>query len=208
VPHTPPISIFSILSPARYLVRNTDHSVPHYAIFSIPRYLVPLRPKYSPQHPILKHPQSTFLLQYQQPNFTPIQNNGQNYISIMNRLSNINKKIILHLKTITVRQTADPKTHSRAEILGQLLIFQMNLDQVVWNSKDQAVVCCYPRYRLAIAKTEFSQLNSLIPTPNRNMNGGQSSESTRLGIRRISCDFFREKNNIGNCVSCSLKVNK
>jgi hypothetical protein len=26
-------------------------------------YLVPLRPKYSPQHPILKHPQSTFLLQ-------------------------------------------------------------------------------------------------------------------------------------------------
>jgi hypothetical protein len=26
----------------------------------LPCYLVPLRPKYSPQHPILKHPQSTF----------------------------------------------------------------------------------------------------------------------------------------------------
>jgi hypothetical protein len=27
----------------------------------LPCYLVPLRPKYSPQHPILKHPQPTFL---------------------------------------------------------------------------------------------------------------------------------------------------
>ena len=40
-------------------------------------YLVPLKPKYSPQHPILKHPQSRFLPQYQRPSFTPIQNNRQ-----------------------------------------------------------------------------------------------------------------------------------
>ena len=33
-----------------------------------------LGPKYSPQHPILKHPQPTFLPQCQQPGFTPIQN--------------------------------------------------------------------------------------------------------------------------------------
>ena len=37
-------------------------------------YLVPLRPKYSPQHPILKNPQPTFLPQYEGTSFTPIQN--------------------------------------------------------------------------------------------------------------------------------------
>jgi hypothetical protein len=52
--HVPPIS-FSFLSPDQYLVRNTDHSAPHYVIFSIPRHLVPLSPKYSPQHSIFKH---------------------------------------------------------------------------------------------------------------------------------------------------------
>jgi hypothetical protein len=45
-------------------------------------YLVPLRPKYSPQHPILKHPQPTFLPQRERPSFTPIQNNGLNYSSV------------------------------------------------------------------------------------------------------------------------------
>ena len=34
-------------------------------------YLVPLRPKYSPQHPILKHPQAMFLPQYDWTSFTP-----------------------------------------------------------------------------------------------------------------------------------------
>ena len=33
--------------------------------FQLPCYLVPLRPKYSPQHPILQHPQPTFLPQCQ-----------------------------------------------------------------------------------------------------------------------------------------------
>jgi hypothetical protein len=46
------------------------------------RYLVPLRPKYSFQHPILKHPRTTFLSQSQQPSFTPIQNNRQKYNSL------------------------------------------------------------------------------------------------------------------------------
>ena len=36
-------------------------------------------PKYSPQYPILKHPQPMFLLQCERPSFTPIQNNKQNY---------------------------------------------------------------------------------------------------------------------------------
>jgi len=36
------------------------------------RYLIPLRPKHSPQHPILKHPQSTFLPQCGQSSVIPI----------------------------------------------------------------------------------------------------------------------------------------
>ena len=47
VPHAKPISFFSILSPAQYWVRNTDHLPLRYAVSSIPRYLVPPRSKYS-----------------------------------------------------------------------------------------------------------------------------------------------------------------
>ena len=47
-------------------------------LFSLlPYYLVPLGPKYS-QHPILKHPQPTFLPQCERPSFTPIQNDRLN----------------------------------------------------------------------------------------------------------------------------------
>ena len=35
-PHAQPISFFSILSPAQYWVRSTDHLVPRYAVSSIP----------------------------------------------------------------------------------------------------------------------------------------------------------------------------
>ena len=72
-PHAKPISFFSILSPAQYWVRSTDHLAPPYAISSIPRYLFPPRSKYSPQHHILKHPRLPFLLQCHRPGFTPIQ---------------------------------------------------------------------------------------------------------------------------------------
>ena len=34
------------------------------------------------QHPILKHPQPTFLYQFGRPSFTPIQHNRQNYSSV------------------------------------------------------------------------------------------------------------------------------
>ena len=46
-----------------------------------PRYLIPPRSKYSPQHHVLTHPQLPFLPQCQRPSFTPIQNNRQNYNS-------------------------------------------------------------------------------------------------------------------------------
>jgi hypothetical protein len=48
----------------------------------LPCRLVPLKPKYPPQHPILEHPQSLFLPQGERPSFTPIQNNRQNYSSV------------------------------------------------------------------------------------------------------------------------------
>ena len=41
--------------------------------------LHPLRPKYSPQRPILKHPQPMFLPQWERPSFIPIQNSRQYY---------------------------------------------------------------------------------------------------------------------------------
>jgi len=48
-------------------------------------YLVPLRPKYSPQRSIFIHPQPTFLSQCERPSFTPMQNNWQNCSSKTNQ---------------------------------------------------------------------------------------------------------------------------
>jgi len=36
------------------MMGSTDHEAPHSAVFSTTCYLVPLKPKYSPQHPFLK----------------------------------------------------------------------------------------------------------------------------------------------------------
>ena len=53
------------------------------SFFPLPSYHVPLRPKYSPQHPILKHPQPALLPQCKWRVFTPKQNNKtQNYTSV------------------------------------------------------------------------------------------------------------------------------
>jgi len=57
-----------------------------------PRYLVPRRSKYSPQHPILKHPQPTFLPQRKRPSFAPTQSNRQNYSSVYLSLYVLNSK--------------------------------------------------------------------------------------------------------------------
>jgi hypothetical protein len=42
-------------------------------------HFISLLSKYSPQHPVLKHPQSMFLPLCHRQSFTPIQNNRQNY---------------------------------------------------------------------------------------------------------------------------------
>jgi hypothetical protein len=46
-------------------------------VFSTPLYLVPLRSKYPPQHPILKRHQPTFLHQCERVSFTPKQTIGR-----------------------------------------------------------------------------------------------------------------------------------
>ena len=78
----PAMTFFSVLSPEQYCVSRTDWKVSHYVVFPLPSYLVPLSPKYSPQHPILKQPQPTFFPQCERPSFTPIQNNRRNYNSV------------------------------------------------------------------------------------------------------------------------------
>jgi len=47
-----------------------------------PCYVVPHRPKYSPQQPYLKLPKPTLLPQCERLSFTPIQNNRQSYSSV------------------------------------------------------------------------------------------------------------------------------
>jgi len=81
-----PISFFSNWSPEQHWVTRRDHEAPHYVVFSTPLSPRPLRAKYS-LHPILKHPQPTFLTQCERQSFTPIQNNKQNYSSVYFNLS-------------------------------------------------------------------------------------------------------------------------
>jgi hypothetical protein len=50
-----------------------------YSFSPLPCYLIPLRPKYSPQHPILRHPQPTFPNQYERLSFMAVQNNRKHY---------------------------------------------------------------------------------------------------------------------------------
>jgi hypothetical protein len=51
-------------------------------ITPLPCHLVPLSPKYLPQHPILKHPQPVFLPSWERPSSTPIQNQKRSYSSV------------------------------------------------------------------------------------------------------------------------------
>jgi hypothetical protein len=72
VPHVLPISFFLTLSPEWYLVRNTEHKALVMQSSSRPLHLIPLWPKYSPQHLILENPQPNFLPQFERPSFTRI----------------------------------------------------------------------------------------------------------------------------------------
>ena len=56
-------------------------------------YLFTLRPKYCPQHAILKHLQPTFLPPCERPSFTPIQNSRQNCNCVYLKLCVLDSKL-------------------------------------------------------------------------------------------------------------------
>jgi hypothetical protein len=56
-----PSCLFPSGFPTNILYAFLSYEAPHYVVFSTSRHFISLRSKYSPQHPILKHPQSMFL---------------------------------------------------------------------------------------------------------------------------------------------------
>ena len=83
--HDRPISFFSTWSREKYWVRYKENLAPRYVVYPAP--LLP-RPKYSPQHPILKHPQPTFFPHFERPSLTPKQNpqNHRRYLFLFIRI--------------------------------------------------------------------------------------------------------------------------
>ena len=59
LPHAPPTTPF-LISPLYYFVTSTNHEAQHYVIFPLPCHLVPPKPKYRPQYPVLEHLQPVF----------------------------------------------------------------------------------------------------------------------------------------------------
>ena len=63
-------------------MRGTEHKAAIYESSLLSFYVIPLRPEYLSQHPILEHLQLFFLLQCVRPSFTPIHSDRQNYSSV------------------------------------------------------------------------------------------------------------------------------
>ena len=79
--HAQPISFFSIYCPTILDEEYRTFSSSLCSFFPpFPCYLVPHRLKYSPQHPILKHPQPTFHRQCQRPRFTRMQKTDKSIV--------------------------------------------------------------------------------------------------------------------------------
>jgi hypothetical protein len=63
-----------------YLAKSSSYEAPHYAVFSsVPHYFILLGFKCSPQHPVLKHPQSIFFPLYQNQVSRPCKTTGKYY---------------------------------------------------------------------------------------------------------------------------------
>ena len=86
-----------------------------------PRYLVPPRSKYSPQHHVLKHPQLPFLPQCQRPSFTPIQNDRQDMKTNVQFWSYL-AQFFLELEIFRTEVVQKIETH----ILCSIGFFQIN----------------------------------------------------------------------------------
>jgi hypothetical protein len=96
------------------------------------RYLIPLRPKYYPQHPILKNPQPIFFAQCKQQNFTPIKTTGK--LTVLD----ISMGILLDSKLddqmfCTKWQRAFPDFNA----LTPAIIFHILRNQELWKHKQK-----------------------------------------------------------------------
>jgi len=58
-----------------FFLWSANHEAFFYAVFPAACCLIPLRPKYFPQHPFLEDPQPIAFPQFEIPSFTPVQNN-------------------------------------------------------------------------------------------------------------------------------------
>ena len=64
--------LLGLITPTTFVEQYSSLSSSLCTFSPFPCKLVPLRPKYSSQHPVLKHPYPTFLPQFWRPLFTPI----------------------------------------------------------------------------------------------------------------------------------------
>ena len=78
-PHAQPISLFSILSPAQYWVRSTDHLAPRYAVSSILPLPLPSYVQIFSSTPCSQTPSASYPPAMSTTKFHTHTNNGQNY---------------------------------------------------------------------------------------------------------------------------------
>ena len=120
-----------------------------------PRYLAPPRSKYSPQHHALKHPQLSFLLQCQQPSFTPMQNR-QNYTTLHFTIYSANST---HTWETKIEYPKFSSSQTRCEASLQLLSWKIiHKVPLEWSLRKQAVYKCL--------LTQVAQIHtSFLPPP-------------------------------------------
>ena len=144
-PHALPISFLLILPPAQYWVRSTVQLlIMQLSPFAC--HLVPLRSKYSPQHPILKHPQPAFLPQ------TTLHEAANNIQLLVSKCCTWNtdhfwsfkvQDIQLALKRMLVEDTALDVTDDwvrgifMSRLRHTLLLFRVKQERYSWQQTDK-----------------------------------------------------------------------
>ena len=81
--------------------------------FPLPCYLIPLRPNYLPQHPILEHSRPTFLPECDRPNFIATGYSFQHFVHIKTGRRAMTDAQFICLLPVSVRFVAVlPFTHT------------------------------------------------------------------------------------------------